>query len=175
MEVGKDKTKKKRKLDKETANVSDWQSKAEQAIKAGRDDLAKAALEKKLVATKNVNDLQKVKVRKNLNETAFFYPNLILGDNGSVIFEFAVPGSLTQWQVWATAITHDLRGGSASKTTRTSKDLMVRPYLPRFLREGDQADVEVVIAWSDVQVIVFSDRLVCDDLVKLAGLAHLSE
>lgn len=47
-----------RRLDKEQGNVNDWQAKAEQAIKAGRDDLAKAALEKKLVAQKNVNDLQ---------------------------------------------------------------------------------------------------------------------
>lgn len=46
-----------RRLDKETTNIEEWQSKAEQAIKAGRDDLAKAALEKKLVASKNVNDL----------------------------------------------------------------------------------------------------------------------
>ena len=47
-----------RRLDKEQSNVNDWQLKAEQAIQAGRDDLAKAALEKKLVAQKNVNDLQ---------------------------------------------------------------------------------------------------------------------
>lgn len=47
-----------RRLDKEQSNLEDWQSKAEQAINAGRDDLAKAALEKKLVIQKNVNDLQ---------------------------------------------------------------------------------------------------------------------
>jgi phage shock protein A len=46
-----------RRLDKEQALVADWQAKAEQAIVASRDDLAKAALEKKLVAQKNVNDL----------------------------------------------------------------------------------------------------------------------
>lgn len=84
-------------------------------------------------------------IRTNFNETAFFYPNLILGDNGSVIFEFEVSESLTEWKVWATALTRDLRGGSAVETTRTSKDLMVRPYLPRFLREGDQAEIAVVI------------------------------
>lgn len=47
-----------RRLEKERANVNDWQSKAEQAIGAGRDDLAKAALEKKIIAQKNVNDLE---------------------------------------------------------------------------------------------------------------------
>lgn len=46
-----------RRLEKEQAFVTDWQDKAEQAILANRDDLAKAAIEKKLVAQKNVNDL----------------------------------------------------------------------------------------------------------------------
>jgi uncharacterized protein YfaS (alpha-2-macroglobulin family) len=86
-----------------------------------------------------------VAVRSNFSETAFFKPNLITDASGAVSFEFQVPDSVTAWNVWAHAVTKDLRGGSVKATTRTVKDLMVRPYLPRFLREGDQALLKVVV------------------------------
>lgn len=90
-------------------------------------------------------DLDGIVPRTNFNETAFFKPHLVLEKNGSVSFEFEVPESLTQWQVWVSALTRDLRGGSAKAFSRTSKELMVRPYLPRFLRAGDKANIEVLI------------------------------
>ena len=56
-----------------------------------------------------------------------------------------MPDSVTSWKVFVHAVTKDLRGGSAEKETRTVKDLMVRPYVPRFLREGDKAEIKVVV------------------------------
>lgn len=91
------------------------------------------------------SDLDTVKTRTNFNETAFFLPHLILEKDGSVAFEFEVPESLTQWKVWVSALTKGLRGGSATEFATTSKELMVRPYLPRFLRAGDHANIEVLI------------------------------
>ncbi len=91
------------------------------------------------------DSLDSIKTRSNFNETAFFYPHLVLDDDGSVAFEFEVPESLTQWKVWVSAISRDLRGGSITKFARTSKELMVRPYLPRFLRAGDHAYIDVLI------------------------------
>jgi len=93
----------------------------------------------------NPDQLASVKTRTNFNETAFFYPHLVLEDNGSVAFEFEVPESLTEWKVWVSAISRDLKGGSISKLAKTSKELMVRPYLPRFLRAGDHAYIEVLV------------------------------
>ena len=90
-------------------------------------------------------DLDNIETRKNFNEVAFFKPHLILEKDGTVTFEFEVPESLTQWKVWVSAITRDLRGGSTTALSRTSKELMVRPYLPRFLRTGDQANIEVLV------------------------------
>lgn len=57
-----------RRLDKEKSNVTEWQAKAEQAIQANRDDLAKAALEKRIVAQKNVDDL--LPIVQSANSTA---------------------------------------------------------------------------------------------------------
>ncbi len=84
-------------------------------------------------------------LRSNFAETAFWKPHLLLGKDGSAILEFTVPDSVTGWNVWVHAVTRDLRGGSITRKTRSVKELMVRPYLPRFLREGDKAEVRVVV------------------------------
>ncbi len=86
-----------------------------------------------------------VEMRSNFAETAFWKPHLVPGKNGRLSIEFTVPDSVTSWNVWAHAISKDLQSGSAQKETRTVKELMVRPYLPRFFREGDEAELRVVI------------------------------
>lgn len=84
-------------------------------------------------------------MRSNFSETAFFQPQLVTGPDGSVAIRFEVPDSVTAWNVWVHAIRSDLSYGSLKKEVRTVKDLMVRPYLPRFLREADKAQIEVVV------------------------------
>jgi len=84
-------------------------------------------------------------LRSDFSETAFFTPHLLTGEDGSVTIEFDVPDSVTEWNVWAHAITRDLRSGSLQQQTRSVKELMVRPYMPRFLREGDRAELKVVV------------------------------
>ena len=46
------------KLERARTASKEWENKARQALTAGREDLAKAALEKKALADKNINDLQ---------------------------------------------------------------------------------------------------------------------
>ncbi|WP_224245212.1 alpha-2-macroglobulin family protein [Hyalangium gracile] len=83
--------------------------------------------------------------RSNFAETAFWIPQLLTGADGSATLEFTVPDSVTAWSAWVHALTRDLKGGSVQRTTRSVKELMVRPYVPRFLREGDKAVLEVAI------------------------------
>jgi len=84
-------------------------------------------------------------LRQNFAETAFWEPKLLLGPGGTVSISFEVPDSVTEWNVWVHAITRDLRSGTLHRTTRSVKELMVRPYLPRFLREGDRATLKVAV------------------------------
>ena len=56
-----------------------------------------------------------------------------------------MPDSVTSWSFWVHAMTRDLRAGRLQKEVRSVKDLMVRPYVPRFLRESDRAELEVVV------------------------------
>lgn len=82
-------------------------------------------------------DLSSVTARKNLNETAFFYPQLISDENGIVKIQFEMPEALTGWKFIAFAHDNLCRSGSLSASAVTSKDIMVQPNPPRFLREGD--------------------------------------
>lgn len=84
-------------------------------------------------------------LRSDFSETAFWQPHLITGKDGTSTIEFTVPDSVTSWNVWVHAVTKDFHGGSLKAEAKTVKDLMVRPYLPRFLREGDAADLKVVL------------------------------
>ncbi len=86
-----------------------------------------------------------VPLRSDFSETAFWEPHLLLDAEGVATIELTVPDSVTSWNVWVHAVTTDLKGGSLKRETRSVKDLMVRPYLPRFLREGDQAELKVVV------------------------------
>lgn len=84
-------------------------------------------------------------LRSNFAETAFWAPQVLTGADGSATLEFTVPDSVTAWSVWVHAVTRDLKGGSLQRTSRSVKELMVRPYVPRFLREGDRAVLEVMV------------------------------
>ncbi len=86
-----------------------------------------------------------VELRSDFSETAFWEPHLLLSDDGSATVEFEVPDSVTDWNLWVHAVTTDLRGGSVTRQAASVKELMVRPYLPRFLREGDRAVLKVVV------------------------------
>ena len=78
-----------------------------------------------------------ISARKNLNETAFFYPHLKTDENGEIVISFTAPEALTRWKFMAFAHTKDLKYGFISKETVTQKDLMIQPNPPRFFREGD--------------------------------------
>jgi uncharacterized protein YfaS (alpha-2-macroglobulin family) len=79
-----------------------------------------------------------VAIRKNLNETAFFYPELLTNENGDVVISFTAPEALTRWKFMALAHTKDLKSGLAFNQTLTQKELMITPNPPRFLREDDE-------------------------------------
>ncbi len=102
-------------------------------------------LAKKKDAGSNTPEESANTMRSNFSENAFFYPNLTNSENGDVDISFEVPDSVTSWTLWLQTLTKDLKAGALSKQMQTVKDLMVRPYLPRFLREGDKAQIKIVV------------------------------
>ena len=86
-----------------------------------------------------------VQVRKNFNETAFFFPDLMTDTAGNVSFSFTIPEALTQWKMMTFAHTKLLASGYSEKTIVTQKPLMVQPNAPRFMREGDRMELSAKI------------------------------
>ncbi|PKP14499.1 MAG: alpha-2-macroglobulin [Bacteroidetes bacterium HGW-Bacteroidetes-3] len=96
----------------------------------------------KQAAPKKEENLEKldpssIKIRKNFQETAFFYPHLTTDKDGNVSFNFTIPEALTRWKLQLLAHTAALATATKILTTVTQKELMVLPNPPRFLREGD--------------------------------------
>ncbi|MBB6370501.1 alpha-2-macroglobulin family protein [Chryseobacterium shigense] len=89
-----------------------------------------------------VENLEKVPVRQNLNETAFFYPDLKTDADGNVNFEFTSPEALTKWKLMFLAHTKDARASTLEKQVVTQKEFSVTPNYPRFLREGDELNLQ---------------------------------
>ncbi len=87
-------------------------------------------------------DLEKVPLRRNLNETAFFYPDLKTDAEGNVSFEFTSPEALTKWKLMFLAHTRDARAAVLEKQVVTQKEFSVTPNYPRFLREGDELNLQ---------------------------------
>ena len=85
-------------------------------------------------------------VRSDFAETAFFLPHLLTDAEGAVSIEFDVPEAVTSWSVWLHAVTRDACGSSLRREAKTVKELLVRPYLPRFVREGDELELRVVVS-----------------------------
>ncbi|ROI06778.1 hypothetical protein EGI16_02410 [Chryseobacterium sp. G0240] len=90
----------------------------------------------------SVENLEKVPVRQNLNETAFFYPDLKTDAEGNVNFEFTSPEALTKWKLMFLAHTKDARAATLEKEVVTQKEFSVAPNYPRFLREGDELNLQ---------------------------------
>lgn len=90
-------------------------------------------------------DLSKVTARRNLNETAFFFPHLLADRDGVVKITFTAPEALTEWKFLGFAHDAQLRSGFLQDKAVTSKDVMVEPNPPRFLREGDVVEFTVKV------------------------------
>jgi hypothetical protein len=91
-------------------------------------------------------DLGNVSARKNLNETAFFFPQLMSDSNGVARMTFTMPEALTKWHFLGFAHDQKLRAGLLEGHAVTAKDLMVQPNPPRFLREGDTVEFTVKVS-----------------------------
>ena len=87
--------------------------------------------------------LDKVQVRENLNETAFFCPALESDNQGNVAINFTLPESVTTWKFMGLAHDKEMRNGCLVDEAVAQKTVMVQPNMPRFLREGDKATIVV--------------------------------
>lgn len=82
-----------------------------------------------------------IQIRENFAETAFFYPQLRTNEKGEVSISFVLPESLTRWKFMGLAHTRNVDYGRIEATATASKEFMLQPNMPRFVRVGDKANI----------------------------------
>ena len=132
------------------------------------------------IKNKKEENLDKIPVRQNLNETAFFYPNLLTDKDGNVSFEFTSPEALTQWKVMFLAHTKDARSAILEKSVVTQKEFSITPNYPRFLREGDELNLQTKISslvnqkLTGIAQLQILDAFTNEDITGKFGISQLT-
>ena len=103
--------------------------------------------------------LDKVQIRENLNETAFFYPALESDNQGNVAINFTLPESVTTWKFMGLAHDKEMRNGLLVDEAVAQKTVMVQPNMPRFLREGDKSSIVVKLFNTSVKKVSGNARM----------------
>ncbi len=80
-------------------------------------------------------------LRTNFSETVFFLPQLRTNKQGEVSFAFTMPEALTRWKFQGYAHTREMLTGILEDNATTSKEFMLMPNMPRFVRVGDEATI----------------------------------
>ncbi len=123
-------------------------------------------LKKAKVVDNREKSFDNIKIRKNLQETAFFFPQLQTDAEGNISFSFTTPEALTQWELQLLAHTKTLESATTSLTAVTQKELMVIPNAPRFLREGDNITISTKIANLSDKALSGQAKLVLTDAIS---------
>lgn len=86
-----------------------------------------------------------VNIRKDFSETAFFFPSLISNKEGEVDVEFNLPETLTEWHFMGFVHTSEMENATISAKAVARQAFMVKPNMPRFIREDDKASITALI------------------------------
>ncbi|WP_456439513.1 alpha-2-macroglobulin family protein [Psychroserpens sp.] len=126
----------------------------------------------KLQGTPEKQDFENIKIRKNLQETAFFFPQLQTDSEGHVSFSFTTPEALTKWKLQLLAHTKTMESAVSTLESVTQKELMVIPNAPRFLREGDQIIISTKIANLTDEKLLGQAKLILTDPITGQDMSY---
>lgn len=106
--------------------------------------------------------------RENFPDTAFWSADIRTDAQGQAQVNMNLPDSLTTWQVLVRGLDADTRVGESEIDLITSKELLVRPVIPRFLVSGDHVLLAAVVqnnttADLEVQVSLQGSGIVLDN------------
>jgi len=83
--------------------------------------------------------------RQDFRNTAYWKAQLVTKDDGTASVDVKMPDNLTTWRMQARAISGDTMVGEGTNELLSTKPLLLRPALPRFLRVGDSGELRVLV------------------------------
>lgn len=110
------------------------------------DDMEVSSADMIAEQSEPTGDAETPQIRRNFNETAFFYPQLKTNEKGETLIAFTVPDSNTKWRFRVLAHDKNSNSGTAEAFAVSQKELMVTPNMPRFLRHGDKTSIAAKIS-----------------------------
>ncbi len=82
--------------------------------------------------------------RRDFRHTAHWQPNLVADGSGKAVVKFRLPENLTTFRVQALAA-KSANFAVSEKEFRVRQPVVIRPFLPRFLRPGDALEMGAVV------------------------------
>ena len=86
-----------------------------------------------------------IELRREFPDVAYWRASMKLDANGSAAIEVPFPDNLTTWVMDARACTEDTLLGQGRAEVVVSKELLLRPALPRFFVAGDRATIGATV------------------------------
>ena len=86
-----------------------------------------------------------IQVRSRFADTAYWNAAVTTDAHGDATLSIPLPDNITTWHILGQGVTADTLAGAASASVIATKDLLLRPLLPRFLTLGDRAIVGATI------------------------------
>ncbi len=89
--------------------------------------------------------------RKDFPDIAYWNPAIVTDASGNANIQVKLPDNLTTWTAIANGVTAQTQVGRATGDTLVSKNLIVRPVLPRFVNVGDKISLGAIVRNSTEQ------------------------
>ncbi len=84
-------------------------------------------------------------LRTSLGETAYYVSSATADEQGNISLTFRMPETMTAWRLKGIVYDTAMRHAMVDTLCVAQKDIVVRPNIPRFLREGDRAVVRAAV------------------------------
>ncbi|MBV7332372.1 Ig-like domain-containing protein [Chloroflexi bacterium TSY] len=93
-----------------------------------------------------------IEVRDEFPDSAYWRADLVTDEHGKITFAVDLPDNLTTWRLVVRAVTDETLVGEAEHDIIATKELQIRPKVPRFFTAGDQATIGAVVVNATDQV-----------------------
>lgn len=84
-------------------------------------------------------------VYRRFRDTGYWQADLVTGRSGRATVRVTLPDNFTTWRLLARGVTAGFRVGQATLRTLSTRDVVLRPVVPRFFLQGDRLRVGVVV------------------------------